>query len=106
MADRQYSELTETKPRRPGFSLLSKGLAGADEFVSQNKLGALLSSGLGVPDAAKLLEKLAYGDRLTTGSGLATKPADGVVEGLLLAPALGKGLVGAGRLVKGFARGR
>ena len=103
---KDYPELTETKPKRPRLSLLSKGLANTDEFLSQNALGSLLSSGLGVPDAASLLEKLAYGDRLTTGSGLTTKPADGVVEGLLLAPALGKSLLGAGKLVKGFARGR
>ena len=98
---KDYPELTETKPKRPGLSLLSKGLAGVNSYLSQNKVGEFASSMLGIPEAGKLLEKLAYGDRLTTGMGQTRKPADDVVEGgMALAPALGMGLAGLGKLAK------
>lgn len=107
MSDVRIPEFSQTQPKRPGLSLLSKGLANTDEFLSKNPVTGLLSGLVGLPDAAKLLEKLAYGDRLTTGSGFTTKPAEGVVEGALpFAPALGKGLAGASKLAKGLARGR
>lgn len=103
MAEPQF--LSPTPVKHPGFSLLAKGLAGVngvlsaeDKMVPGKKANALLSglaSLVGLPEAQALMEKLAYGERLTTGKGQTLKPAENVVEGAMaLSP-----------LVSGMARG-
>jgi hypothetical protein len=103
MSEQQY--LSPTPVKRPGFSLLARGLAGVNDFVSAEdkavpgkKANALLSglaNLVGLPEAQSLMEKLAYGERLTTGKGQTLKPAENVVEGAMaLSP-----------LVSGMARG-
>lgn len=107
MADEQI--LSPTPQKRPFFGLLSRGLASLENYARDpNNLVAQalplpdkadrvgLTAGLvdllGVPEAQKFLEKLAYGDRLTSGSGQTLKPADNVVEGALTLAPIAQGL--------------
>lgn len=106
MSEPQY--LSPTPVKYPGLSLLAKGLAGVNSFataedkaVPGKKANALLSglaSMVGLPEAQALMEKLAYGERLTTGKGQTLKPAENVVEGALALAPLAQGL--ARRVVK------
>lgn len=94
--------LSPTPVKYPGLSLLAKGLAGVNSFataedkaVPGKKANALLSglaSMVGLPEAQALMEKLAYGERLTTGKGQTLKPAENVVEGALALAPLAQGL--------------
>lgn len=94
--------LSPTPVKYPGLSLLAKGLAGVNSFataedkaVPGKKANALLSglaSMVGLPEAQALMEKLAYGERLTTGQGQTLKPAENVVEGALALAPLAQGL--------------
>ena len=100
MSEPQY--LSPTPVKYPGLSLLAKGLAGVNSFataedkaVPGKKANALLSglaSLVGLPEAQALMEKLAYGERLTTGKGQTLKPAENVVEGALALAPLAQGL--------------
>ena len=100
MSEPQY--LSPTPVKYPGLSLLAKGLAGVNSFataedkaVPGKKANALLSglaSMVGLPEAQALMEKLAYGERLTTGKGQTLKPAENVVEGALALAPLAQGL--------------
>ena len=63
-------ELTETKPKFKMADVASKALKSVDEFVSapggyENPPGKIISEILGIPAAARTLDRLAYGDRLT-----------------------------------------
>jgi len=97
------SDLTEWKPKLPGFSLLSKGLAGAGSFLAKpfghdNPPGAILAEILGLKPAAALTEKLAYGDNLTQGKNQTFSLAPDVFDGALaLAPPVAGLLKGMGK---------
>jgi len=109
MSEQQY--LSPTPIKRPGFSLLARGLAGVNDFVSAEdkavpgkKANALLSglaNLVGLPEAQALMEKLAYGERLTTGKGQTLKPAENVVEGALALSPLASGMARGAAKVAG-----
>lgn len=102
MSDRPYSEMSETKPR----SALLAGLAQQISHAGKSPVGPGLQL-LGSDDAAALLEKLAYGDRLTKGMGQTLQPADSVVEGALALSPVITAIPKAGKfLARGLARVR
>jgi len=76
---------------RPGLGALARLLSSADEFARRpfgypNPPVALLSDLLGVPGTARTLERLAYGEPLTTGRGMATRVRDDTVDAVFNAP--------------------
>lgn len=89
---------------------MSKALSGLHQFASKpfgynNPPGEMISEMLGIPATARTLERLGYGEPLTTGKGMTTKPRADTMEAMMavapLAPAT-KGLpVGAAIKHKG-----
>lgn len=85
-----------TEVRNPAALGLGQALQKGHEFVSKpfgypNPPAEMISEFLGVPAIARTLERLGYGEPLTTGKGMTTKPKEDTVEALLsvapLAPA-------------------
>jgi hypothetical protein len=75
-------EVTDLKPRPKTkrdelLEMLSKGVGSVHEFMAkpfgyENPPGEMVSSLIGLPGAAKTLERMAYGDPLTSGAGMTT----------------------------------
>jgi hypothetical protein len=86
-------------PRNRVLGLLADGLQGVNDFASapggyDNPPVRMLLGLLGVPDVAKTLDRMSYGESLTTGKGMTLKPREEVANALLavapLAPAAGR----------------
>ena len=104
------SDLTEWRPKRPGLSLLAKGLARFNDYLQNDPVDVLplgltkpVAKGfaglLGLEPASKLLDKLAYGDNLTRGKGQTFSAAPAVFDGTLaLAPPVAGLLKGMGKV--------
>ena len=68
------TEVSSRKPKHPLAELLGKGVGAVHEFASkpfgyENPPGEMASSLLGLPAVATTLERFAYGEPLTRGSG-------------------------------------
>lgn len=77
-------------PQHPLLGALSRALQGASDFASQpfgynNPPGRVLSELLGVPATARTLERLSYGEPLTTGTGWTTQVKPDTADALLAA---------------------
>lgn len=77
-----------TEVRNPAALGLGQALQKGHEFVSKpfgypNPPAEAISEFLGVPAIARTLERLGYGEPLTTGRGMTTKPKEDTVEALL-----------------------
>lgn len=94
-------------PRNKALGVLSDAFRAADEFAGnpfgyQNPPGRILSSLAGIPDIAKTLDRLSYGEPLTVGSGMTTKPRDETANAAMaLAPLVGPAARGALKLGAG-----
>lgn len=75
---------------------MSKALQAVHGFASKpfgynNPPGEMISEFLGIPATARTLERMGYGEPLTTGKGMTTKPREDTMEALMsvapLAPA-------------------
>ena len=78
-------EMRATPEKRPEAAAAARALKSAHEFASRpfgynNPPGAMLSEFLGIPDVANTLERIGYGDPLTTGRGMTTKPREEVIN--------------------------
>jgi len=88
-------EVTDLKPRPKTkrdelLEMLSKGVGSVHEFVSkpfgyENPPGEMVSSLIGLPGTAKTLERMAYGDPLTSGAGMTTNLLPETTEAAMLA---------------------
>lgn len=105
------AELKATPAKSEALAWLAAKLQGADEFARkpfgyENPPVALLSDLLGVPGMQKTLERVAYGEPLTSGRGMTTRMRPETEEALLSAPpavgALGK-MAGKGAMAAGQA---
>ena len=89
-------------PRNKLLGLLADSLrSGHDAFTyeGKNKPATLLSEAIGIPDIAKMLDNLSYGESLGTGGGLLWKPKDVTFNAALATlPFLGKAPKAAGLL--------
>ena len=83
---------------------MSKALQAVHGFASKpfgynNPPGEMISEFLGIPATARTLERMGYGEPLTTGKGMTTKPREDTMEALMsvapLAPATKNLPVGA-----------
>lgn len=102
--DPRDQEVSETKPRFRLADAASKALKSVDEFVSapggyENPPGKIVSEVLGIPAAARTLDRLAYGDRLTEGSGQTLHLKEDTIQSLPFVPPLAKGAAKSTRLV-------
>ena len=80
-----------TPQSRPGLGALASLLKRADDFGRKpfgydNPPVQVLSDLLGIPGTQRTLERLAYGEPLTTGAGQATRVRDDTVDALFNAP--------------------
>jgi hypothetical protein len=98
--------LSEVK-RDALLGYLSDALAKIDQFASKpfgydNPPAGMLSSALGIPGAAKALDRLSYGEPLTTGSGWTTKLRPEALDlagvATMVAPSAVSGLKGTAKL--------
>jgi hypothetical protein len=88
-------EVTDLKPRPRTkrdelLEMLSKGVGSVHEFMAkpfgyENPPGEMVSSLIGLPGAAKTLERMAYGDPLTSGAGMTTNLLPETTEAAMLA---------------------
>jgi hypothetical protein len=67
---------------------MSKALHAVHEFASKpfgynNPPGEMISDFLGIPATARTLERIGYGEPLTTGKGMTTKPKDDTLDALM-----------------------
>ena len=67
---------------------MSKALQAMHGFASKpfgynNPPGQMISEFLGIPATARTLERMGYGEPLTTGKGMTTKPRDDTMEALM-----------------------
>lgn len=74
-------EMRATPEKSPQAAAAARALKMAHEFASRpfgynNPPGEMLSEFLGVPDVANTLERIGYGEPLTTGKGMTTKPRE------------------------------
>ena len=92
-------------PRNRFLGLLADAAQGVSDFAARpfgydNPPGAIVASLLGVPDVAKTLDRLSYGEPLTTGSGMTLRPREEAVNAAMaalpLGATLGKGAIDAG----------
>jgi hypothetical protein len=85
-------EIRATPQNRIG-GLLSSGLSYLNQGISQpfgyqNPPGAMLVDVLGLPALQRTIERMSYGEPLTTGSGMTTRPRPDTLEAALaVAPA-------------------
>lgn len=75
----------QATPRKRLLGLLADGLQGAHDFVSKpfgypNPPAEMLSNLVGVPAVARTLDRVSYGEPLTTGSGWTTKMRPDTVD--------------------------
>ena len=92
-------------PRNRFLGLLADAAQGVSDFAARpfgydNPPGAIVASLLGVPDIAKTLDRLSYGEPLTTGTGMTLRPREEAVNAAMaalpLGATLGKGAIDAG----------
>jgi hypothetical protein len=81
-------EMRATPESNPQAAGIARALKSAHEFASrpfgyENPPGEMISSFLGVPDVANTLERLGYGEPLTTGKGMTTKPREEAINAAL-----------------------
>ena len=88
------SELRAT-PQNAALGAIARALQGTHDFVSkpfgyENPPVQMLSELLGVPATARTIERMSYGEPLTTGRGMTTKPREDTVDAALtVAPMIG-----------------
>ncbi len=105
-----------TPQQNPIMGLLAERLKQAQEFAAkpfgyQNPPAEMLMNLLGIPAVQQTAERLAYGEPLTTGRGMTTRPRPEAVEAALtVAPVAGllgktaeKGMMAAGRAGERYA---
>lgn len=96
-------------PRNYLLGLLADAAQKANETVSRpagydNPPARMLMSLLGVPAIAQTLDRLSYGEPLTTGRGMTTKMRPEVTEALLsIAPGVGPAAKATGKAAKSVA---
>lgn len=96
-------------PRNYLLGLLADAAQKANETVSRpagydNPPARMLMSLLGVPAIAQTLDRLSYGEPLTTGQGMTTKMRPEVTEALLsVAPGVGPAAKATGKAAKSVA---
>jgi hypothetical protein len=78
-------EMRATPEYNPQAAGIARALKAAHEFASRpfgydNPPGEMISSFLGVPDVANTLERVGYGEPLTTGRGMTTKPREEAIN--------------------------
>ena len=92
-------------PRNRFLGLLADAAQGVSDFAAKpfgynNPPGELVAGLLGVPDIAKTLDRLSYGEPLTTGTGMTLRPREEAVNAAMaalpLGATLGKGAIDAG----------
>ena len=92
-------------PRNKLLGLLADAAQGVSDFAAKpfgynNPPGELVAGLLGVPDIAKTLDRLSYGEPLTTGTGMTLRPREEAVNAAMaalpLGATLGKGAIDAG----------
>lgn len=92
-------------PRNRFLGLLADAAQGVSDFAAKpfgynNPPGELVAGFLGVPDIAKTLDRLSYGEPLTTGTGMTLRPREEAVNAAMaalpLGATLGKGAIDAG----------
>ena len=82
-------------PQNAALGYIARALQGTHDFVSkpfgyENPPVRMLSEMLGVPATARTVERMSYGEPLTTGSGMTTKPREDTVDAALtVAPMVG-----------------
>jgi hypothetical protein len=105
-----------TPQQNPIMGLLAERLKQAQQFAAkpfgyQNPPAEMLMNLLGIPAVQQTAERLAYGEPLTTGRGMTTRPRPEAVEAALtVAPVAGllgktaeKGMMAAGRAGERYA---
>jgi hypothetical protein len=105
-----------TPQQNPIMGLLAERLKQAQQFAAKpfgysNPPAEMLMNLLGIPAVQQTAERLAYGEPLTTGRGMTTKPRPEAVEAALtVAPVVGllgktaeKGMMAAGRAGERYA---
>ena len=105
-----------TPQQNPIMGLLAERLKQAQQFAAkpfgyQNPPAEMLMNLLGIPVVQQTAERLAYGEPLTTGRGMTTRPRPEAVEAALtVAPVAGllgktaeKGMMAAGRAGERYA---
>ncbi len=108
--------LRETPMENPIMGLLADRLKKAQQFAAkpfgyENPPVEMLMNLLGVPAVQQTMERMAYGEPLTTGRGMTTKPrAEAVEAALAVAPVAGllgkgaeKGAMAVGRVGERYA---
>jgi len=81
-------------PQNPALGMLSGGLSSIDQFLSKpfgynNPVGSIVSGLFGIPALQQVTERMSYGEPLTTGSGMTTRPRPETMEAAMsVAPAL------------------
>ena len=104
------AELRATPMTNPIMGLLADRLKkvqqfGAKPFGYENPPVEMLMNLLGVPAVQQTMERMAYGEPLTTGSGMTTKPRPEVIDAAMaVAPVAG--LLGRGAEKTAMAAGR
>lgn len=104
------AELRATPMSNPIMGLLADRLKqvqqfGAKPFGYENPPVEMLMNLLGVPAVQQTMERMAYGEPLTTGSGMTTKPrAEAIDAAMAVAPVAG--LLGKGAEKAAMAAGR
>jgi hypothetical protein len=99
-----------TPQQNPIMGLLAERLKQAQQFAAkpfgyQNPPAEMLMNLLGIPAVQQTAERLAYGEPLTTGRGMTTRPRPEAVEAALtVAPVAG--LLGKGAETAAMAAGR
>ena len=92
-------------PRNKLLGLLADAAQGVSDFAAKpfgynNPPGEIVAGLLGVPDMAKTLDRLSYGEPLTTGTGMTLRPREEAVNAAMaalpLGATLGKGAIDAG----------
>ena len=78
-------EMKATPAKRPEAVAAAEALNKLHQFASKpfgysNPPAEMLSEFLGIPAVAKTLERIGYGEPLTTGSGMTTKPREETIE--------------------------
>jgi len=78
-------EMRATPERSPQAAAAARALKAVHNFASRpfgynNPPGELLSELIGLPDVANTLERIGYGEPLTTGKGMTTKPREDVLN--------------------------
>lgn len=103
LAVRKHGELKATPEVKPISAALGRSLHKFHQFASKpfgysNPPGEMLSEALGIPATARTLERVGYGEPLTTGKGMTTKPRADTMDAAMT-------LAGVAPLTKGMPVG-